>query len=228
MLVLKKVNYYVGERAIIKNFDLQIEPGNTIVLLGSNGAGKTTLLKLAAGLKNPDSGEVLWQDSPLVKNRPRIGFLGHDLYLYEDLTLRQNLKFFSRLYQIEKTPEEIFNWLKKLGLELYAGDRVENLSRGMKQRLAICRCFFISPQLILLDEPYTGLDFSARQILKELLQEYSHCPVLFTSHDIDRALANCQQWFLLKNGRAVNRGDSGEKEKIYDNLAQSELQVKET
>ena len=226
MLTLKQVNYYVGERPIIKNFNLQAKQGETLALLGSNGAGKTTLLKLAEGLKKPDSGEVLWKKGHLIKNRPRIGFLGHDLYLYEDLTLRQNLKFFSRLYQTEKTSEEIFSWLKRLGLELYAGDRVENLSRGMKQRLAICRCFFISPQLILLDEPYTGLDLSARQILKELLQKYSHCPVLFTSHDIDRALGNCQRWVLLKNGRLVNKGDSCEKEKIYNNFSQSELQVK--
>ncbi len=228
MLELKNVSYQLGPNSLIEDFDLEVKAGENLAVLGPNGAGKTTLLKLAAGLKKPNSGKILWENENLYTSRPRIGYLGHDLYLYEDLTLQQNLNFFASLYQVERGRKEIFAWLKNLGLELYAGDKVENLSRGLKQRLAICRCFFIAPQLILLDEPYTGLDPAARQIIQGLLQEYSHCPVIFTSHDIERALNNCRRWILLKQGRAAGRGDADEQQKLYEAYACNKSRVSET
>ncbi len=210
MLEFKDVSYSLGQKSIIENLNLEVVPGERVALLGPNGAGKTTALKLAAGLKKPGTGQVLWEENSIAGSRPRTGYLGHEVHLYEDLTLRQNLKFFARLYGVERDSDDMIYWLKRLGLELYADDPASSLSRGLKQRLALCRCFFISPRLLLLDEPFTGLDLESAGVLIELLEEFSGLPVLYTTHDIDRALNHCQRWLLLVDGSLKASGSREE------------------
>ncbi len=214
MLEMDGVTLSLAGRDIIDDVSLSLSAGEKLAVLGPNGAGKTTLLKIAAGLLEPDRGSVIWENKDILNNRPRIGYLGHEVQLYEDLTLRQNLNFFARLYGCSLEGSEIESWLSRFDLMLYADSRVEELSRGMKQRLALCRCFFITPQLLILDEPYTGLDVSSIKVLVELWSELSTCPVLFTTHDLDWGLEHGDRWLMLKKGKAVAGGDSSEVDRL--------------
>ncbi len=214
MLTADEIFYNLKNEKIIQDVSFSLQPGERVALLGPNGAGKTTLLKLAAGLKKPDRGRVLWKDQDMLVAQPRIGYLSHDIQLYEDLTACQNLKFFCRLHGLQRDREEILQWLKRVNLLLYADSRVEKLSRGMKQRLALCRCFFIEPEVILLDEPFSGLDLSSVENLLDMMEEFSSCPFMFASHDIDRALQHCHRWLLIEKGSFSERGSPTEGSKL--------------
>lgn len=178
-----------GYRPVLRGLDLHVDVGQLVVVLGANGAGKTTLVRVLASLARPSRGSVrvagcdLPQQAALV--RRRIGVVLHQPLLYPDLTAEENLRFYGRLYGVERLPSRIDGVLTRLGLNARRRDRVRTLSRGMQQRLAIARAILHQPAVMLLDEPYTGLDREASAILDGLLRECvgRGCAVVMTAHD---------------------------------------------
>src|SRR5688572_16408128 len=157
----------------VRNFTLQIRRGEFVTLFGRNGAGKTTFLKIAATLIRPTRGTLVIEGYDVQKQpeeaRRCIGFLSHNTFVYRDLSALDNLKFFCRLYSVDDSEGRILALLDRVGLRRRANDPVRSFSRGLQQRVGIARVMLHDPSLILLDEPYTGLDAQAAETLNTIL-----------------------------------------------------------
>src|SRR5690242_2123730 len=162
-------NFY-GDYAALRGVTLNIEEGGCCALLGRNGAGKTTLLRVLAGLSPYQRGEIsiLGRKSRSVDARKATGFLGHGIGVYEDLSARENLKFFARAADAARPKIKVDEWLVRVDLDRVADIPVRQYSRGMRQRLALARTFLPAPRLLLLDEPFTSLDDRASGMLRDL------------------------------------------------------------
>lgn len=197
-----------GERTALDGVGLTLAGGQSLVVLGPNGAGKTTLLRILATLLRPSGGEAVVLGCSLPgeawKLRGRIGYLGHEPLLYRDLTGRENLRFHARLHGIGREPAEarIAALLAASGMERRADERVAELSAGMRQRLAICRCVLHEPQLLLLDEPDSNLDAEGRELARGLIGPGDHTRVVVT-HDPERHLPEADQVLRLGIGEAA-------------------------
>jgi heme exporter protein A len=178
-----------GRVRILHGLDLSLKPGEALAVIGPNGAGKTTLLRLLAGLMRPSSGEVRILGQPLGQDRDSarrvLGVLLHQSLLYDDLTLLENLTFAARLYALDQPGAVAAAALEAAGLADRAGELPRRLSRGLLQRAAIARALLHSPRLLLLDEPFTGLDATAAARLRSDLQArliQGHAMVIVTHH----------------------------------------------
>ncbi|MGD1997171.1 MAG: heme ABC exporter ATP-binding protein CcmA [Anaerolineae bacterium] len=198
-----------GPRVALAGVDLTVERGEFVTLVGPNGVGKTTLLRVLATLTRPTSGEVriagLSPAQAGAEVRRKIGFLSHRTLLYEDLTAEQNLRFYARMYDLPDHLARVENLLEQVGLATRRHDLVRSFSRGMKQRLAVARAVLHRPQVLLLDEPYTGLDPQATQALTDLLVELvdEGGTILLTTHDLARGLAVGRRVVVLAQGQVV-------------------------
>jgi len=178
-----------GRRRALNRVSLTARAGSITALLGPNGAGKSTLLSIAATLLRPTSGEVFYGDVNLRDGgavlRARIGLLGHDLYLYPELTAAENLRFFARVYSLRDVERRVDGALAQAGLSDRGDDVVGSFSRGMRQRLGLERALIHEPRLVLLDEPFTGLDEASRQALRARLETVRAAGgiVILTTHD---------------------------------------------
>jgi heme exporter protein A len=162
---------WYGGRAVFEAIDLEIAPGQCVALAGANGAGKTTLLGCLAGRLRPDRGEVHWFGKPVghdVALRRWIGMVAHESGLYSNLTLQENLAFAARMCRLDDPRRSVDRWLAWTGLAPHAAVLPTQLSRGMRQRLAIARALLHDPPLLLLDEPFTALDASGAEWLLTL------------------------------------------------------------
>jgi heme exporter protein A len=195
--------------------------GEIVALLGPNGAGKSTLLSIAATLLQPSSGEVRYgslpTDAASTAVRARIGLLAHDLYVYAELTAAENLRFFARLYRLDDVDRRVADALERAQLADRRDDVVGSFSRGMRQRLAIERALLHGPRLVLLDEPFTGLDDGSVAALKTrlaALRGAGHI-VLLTTHDLDTVDGVVDRAVALLNGRliALEEGGGGLRER---------------
>jgi heme exporter protein A len=195
-----------GLKTILRGLDFQVQPAEFVALLGPNGAGKTTFLRILASLSKPSFGNVkvagysLPNESAQV--RAKLGVVSHLPLLYPDLTAEENLQFYARMYGINNYQSRITEVLQLIGLENRRKDLVRTFSRGMSQRLAIARAILHEPQVILFDEPYTGLDQDASEMLDKVLKEIaSHGrTVVMTSHDLIRAEALATRFDVLSRG----------------------------
>ena len=196
----------------VGELSLSLEKGGFMVVFGPNGSGKTTLIKLIATLLKPTSGAIEVNGIDTAENGPEarkhIGLLSHDTYLYEELTGIENLRFYTRLYGIpwsEAREKEMERMLEAVGLLHRKDDRVGTFSRGMKQRLAIIRANVHGPRVLLLDEPYTGLDSRACETLNKMLLEFRAAgkTVLMSTHDMEMGHAMAERLVILKSGRLV-------------------------
>ena len=171
-----------GRRRALKPLDLDLGRGGFLVVTGANGAGKTTLLRLVAGLVAPTRGEL-----DVDATRGRLGFVGHEPLLYRDLTALENLDLYGRLYRVPERRERIGMLLERFGLWDVRSERVASYSRGMTQRLALCRALLHQPELLVLDEPFTALDAEGAGLLDRQLAELTGvATVLLSTHDPDR------------------------------------------
>jgi heme ABC exporter ATP-binding subunit CcmA len=193
--------------------DLEAREGETVLLLGPNGAGKTTLLRIVAGLLLATSGSVsVFGRSPRGDGgeaRRRMGFLSHDLALYPDLTAAENLRFFARLYRVPDAPDRVDALLAESRLDAWRDEPVRSFSRGMKQRLALARVFLHRPDLLLLDEPFTGLDLPSSRSLGERLAEARGrgAALLVASHRLDMTAPLGDRAVVLRRGRVADSVD---------------------
>ena len=155
-----------GPKRVLRDLDLEVRAGELLLVTGPNGSGKSTLLGLMAGLLAPTEGEI---DVDLP--RGRIGYLAHEPLVYNELTALENLDLYGRLYHVPERRETIGALLERFGVWEARHQRVGSFSRGMQQRLALCRVLLHGPELLLLDEPYSGLDASARTLVDDVLAE---------------------------------------------------------
>jgi heme exporter protein A len=194
-----------GERAALRDVSLDLEAGKTLVVFGPNGAGKTTLLRMLATLLRPHAGEVRVLGSTLPADgyavRGRIGFLGHEPLLYRELSGRENLRYYARLYGILEAEARVAVVLEAVGMDRRADDPVAELSRGMVQRLAVARAVLHEPELLLLDEPLANLDPAAVAQVQPLIGVASGRTRVLTSHDPAGGLAGADVALGLKAAR---------------------------
>jgi heme exporter protein A len=172
-----KLSKRFGDKRVLEGLELEVPNGGFVLVTGPNGSGKTTLLRLCAGLAAPTAGE-LEVDAP----RGSIGFLAHEPLVYRELTALENLDLYGRLYRIPERRERCGAMLERFGLWRSRNERVGTFSRGMLQRLAICRTFLHDPDLLLLDEPFDGLDTEGAKMLYLKLAEYGSTALVAT-HD---------------------------------------------
>jgi heme exporter protein A len=157
-----------GAKRVLRDLDLDLPDAGFLLVTGPNGSGKSTLLSLLAGLLAPTEGELA-----VDLTRGRIGYLGHEPLVYRELTALENLDLYGRLYHVRERRETIGALLERFGLWDGRHERVASFSRGMQQRLALCRVLLHDPELLLLDEPYSGLDAGASRLVDDLVSEFA-------------------------------------------------------
>ncbi len=206
MIEVRKLVKRFGLKVVLRGVDFAVKPGEFVALLGPNGAGKTTFLRILASLSRPSTGEVIVAGSKLpheaAQVRARLGVVSHLPLLYPDLTAEENLMFYARMYGIIDPQLRITEVLKMIGLENRRRDLVRTFSRGMQQRLAIGRAVIHDPEVMLFDEPYTGLDQDASGMLDEVLRSVAAQgrTVVMTSHDLARAEDLATRFDILSRG----------------------------
>ena len=193
MIRARQLGKRFGEKRALRGVDLDVARGVFAVVTGPNGSGKTTLLRLCAGLALPTEGEL-----EVGAPRATIGYLAHEPLLYRELTALENLDLYGRLYHVPERRERIGMLLERFGLWEVRHDRVVSYSRGMTQRLALCRVLLHGPELLVLDEPYTALDAAGAELLDAQLSELRGAQtVLVSTHDPDRVAPFATQELAL-------------------------------
>jgi heme exporter protein A len=212
---VRDVSRHFGRRRALAHVTMDLHAGELTGLFGPNGAGKSTLLSVLSTLMNPTAGSVTY-GGRLGRDlgdglRGRIGMLGHDLFLYGDLTARENLEFFGRLYGLDDVATRARAALAAARLEDRADDRVSTFSRGMRQRLALERAILHNPRLVLLDEPFTGLDDASSIALAARLTAVRDAGaiVVMATHDFDSADRVITRAWYLRDGRVGSLPDAG-------------------
>lgn len=180
----------LGGRMVLRGIDLTIAAGECVALTGDNGAGKTTLLRCLAAITRPTAGEVLWFGRPAGVNadqRRLVGMVAHESRVYAHLTLRENLLFAARMWAVAEAPQRADALLKRIDLQAAADRQVRHVSKGMRQRLALARALMHEPPILLLDEPFSGLDSASRDWLAGLLQELKGGgrAICLATHDLE-------------------------------------------
>ncbi len=213
-IVVERLTKVFDARPVLRGVSFSLGQGRTLALLGPNGAGKSTLLRILATLSRPTGGRVIVMGHDLAREanaaRWAIGYLGHQTGLYGELTARENLLFFARMYGLRDGAKRADALLARVGLRARANDHVGKFSRGQAQRLALARGMLHDPAVLLLDEPDTGLDEDALALLSELLDERTRQgqTTLFTTHQLARGLAQSHQTLVLLRGRVAYDGPS--------------------
>jgi heme exporter protein A len=182
VIVARGLGRDFGAKHVLRGLDLDVRRGGFLLVTGPNGSGKSTLLSLCAGLLAPTAGELAVE-----VDRAKIGYLAHEALLYRELTALENLDLYGRLYRVPERRERAGMLLERFGLWDARGERVGSLSRGMTQRLALCRTLLHEPDLLLLDEPYSSLDADASTLVDDLLHEHvGEKTVVLATHGPER------------------------------------------
>ncbi len=209
MIEVRNLVKRFGIKTVLQGLDFHVEPGEFVALLGPNGAGKTTFLRILASLSRPTFGNVWISGYSLPGQasaiRRRLGVVSHQPLLYGDLSAEENLRFYGRMYAISYPVDRVKEVLELVGLTNRRRDLVRTFSRGMQQRLAIGRAVLHDPQVMLFDEPHTGLDQDASAMLDRVLREVAARgrTVVMTSHDLGRAADLASRFDVLSRGVIV-------------------------
>ncbi|MDR6122420.1 heme exporter protein A [Bacillus sp. SLBN-46] len=210
MIDIKKLTKQADNKLILRGIDLSIKKGETVAILGPNGAGKSTLLKVLATLIKPTSGLVKINGLDLKKDHIEIkkvlGYLPHSSLLYDHYSPLENLVFFGNIYGVKNVEEKAIQLVKEVGLSFFLNEPVKNFSRGMIQRIAIARAIVHDPEVLLLDEPHTGLDQGAITILNNVILSMKDrgATTLMVTHDFKQAAEICDRIIIVKNGKIVD------------------------
>ena len=201
---------FYGDYPALRNIRIDVAAGSCLALIGRNGAGKTTLLRIVAGFSRPGRGQVRisGREPRVTEARRRIGFIGHGLSLYDELSALENLTLFARLYNLPDPRRAALEWLERTGLERVRDGLVREFSRGMRQRLAVARAFLHEPSVLLLDEPFTALDDRAIAVLQRLLREGLGAgkTIVLSTHQLREALELASHVALLTRGQVAFHG----------------------
>jgi heme exporter protein A len=216
MIEVRKLVKRFGLKTVLRGLDFHVEPGEFVAILGPNGAGKTTFLRILASLSRPSLGDVRIAGYQLPGEashlRRRLGVVSHLPLLYGDLTAEENLHFYGRMYSVPALDQRISQVLELVGLASRRRDLVRTFSRGMQQRLAIGRAVLHDPEVMLFDEPYTGLDQDASAMLDVVLRDVAAAgrTVVMTSHDLVRTADLASRFDVLSRGAiaaSIQRAD---------------------
>ena len=216
MIEVRKLVKRFGLKTVLCGLDFHVEPGEFVAILGPNGAGKTTFLRILSSLSRPSLGEVRIAGYQLPAEashlRRRLGVVSHLPLLYGDLTAEENLRFYGRMYSVPDLNQRISQVLELVGLATRRRDLVRTFSRGMQQRLAIGRAVLHDPEVMLFDEPYTGLDQDASSMLDVVLRDVAAAgrTVVMTSHDLVRTADLASRFDVLSRGviaASIQRAD---------------------
>lgn len=205
-ITFRNVSRFFSERFALRRIDLDIADGEAVAVTGPNGSGKTTLLRLMSTLLRPSSGElrILGKDPSGEGKavRERIGALFVEAFLYNDLTVRENLRFYGRMYRLERLEETITKWTERLGLSELHGERVRHLSKGERQRVALVRSLLHGPSILLWDEPTGGLDETGRNLFRGIASERKgKQTIVCATHDLSSTQGWVDREIRLENGR---------------------------
>ncbi|MED4204362.1 ABC transporter ATP-binding protein [Neobacillus mesonae] len=210
MIEIKNLTKQADNKLILRGIDLTIHKGETVAILGPNGAGKSTLLKVLASLIKPTSGLVTinglkWKRNHL-QIKKMIGYLPHSSLLYDHYSPIENLVFFGNIYGINDVEQRAVKLVKEVGLSFFLNEPVKNFSRGMIQRIAIARAIIHEPEVLLLDEPHTGLDQGAISILNNVILSMKEkgTTTLMVTHDFKQAAEICDRIIIMRNGRIAD------------------------
>jgi heme exporter protein A len=207
VITIEKLVKAFGRKTVLRNISLEVPAGQAVALFGPNGAGKTTLIRIISGLSRLTSGRVQLGQVDVSRAghglRRYVGFVSHNPLVYDSLTAEENLRFFGRMYDVPDLTQRIDEVLDRVGLKARRKDVVRTYSRGMVQRLAIARAILHDPPILLLDEPDTGLDQQAADMLRSLLVELgsSDRTVLLTTHNLERGIEWADRALILNGGR---------------------------
>ena len=192
-----RVSLFYDERPILRELTFSGEPGRLTLVLGANGAGKSSLLRLMAGLEPPGSGKISQRENL------RIGYIGHPTFLYPALTAAQNLEFWAKAHRLPQRRQAVADALAATNLSAHAQTRAGALSRGLAQRLNFSRCLMLRPELLLLDEPFTGLDEDSQELIRGKIKELKQASVciFLVSHSPAADSAFADEIFTLKGQR---------------------------
>lgn len=224
----ENLNKLFGRFNVLRDINFSVDSNEFLAIMGRNGAGKTTLLRILSLLVKPNSGKLSIGGNDAHEDVNKvlkdIGVISHQVFLYGDLTAEENLNFYSKMYEVHNASERIKTLLDKVGLILRSQEPIRRYSRGMQQRLSIARAILHSPRLLLLDEPYTGLDRNASAMLDQILRDYhqaGNC-VIMVSHDIDQVLNLARRVILLDKGQIAFESpiDPTSTEKVSSTLKQ--------
>ena len=203
---------FYGDYPALRDVRLEAQPGSCLALIGRNGAGKTTLLRIIAGFSQPGRGKVriMGQEPREAATRRQMGFIGHGISVYDELSALENLMLFGKLYNLPDPRGSALEWLERTGLARVANGLVREFSRGMRQRLAVARAFLHEPSVLLLDEPFTALDDKAIAVLQRLLREAlaSEKTIVMSTHQLREALELATHVALLKRGQVAFFGEA--------------------
>lgn len=202
-----------GDVVALDGLSLSARPGLMHGFVGTNGAGKTTAMRIAIGVLSADSGQVLWQGAPITtEQRRRIGYMPEERGLYPKMQVADQLRYLAELHGVE--PDEAAartrRWLDRLGVAARAQDKVEALSLGNQQRVQLAASLVFEPEILILDEPFSGLDPVGVDVLSEVLAEFCHdrqVPVVFSSHQLELVERLCDEVTIIKDGRLVAGGE---------------------
>lgn len=235
-ICLRGVRKSFGTQHALAGVDLDIEQGSYVAVMGPNGAGKTTMLKIIGGLAAPTSGSVKIAGIEMRKAGPGlrrlVGYVSHESMLYHDLSAEENLRFAARLFEVSDPDRVVSDWAERLNIARHLRKPVRALSRGTRQRVAVARALLHDPHVLLMDEPYTGLDEVAASQLSDLLTSL-HTPertLITTVHEVFRALTGPERLVAMASGKvALDRPIKGEEEEVasaYRELLHAEVGVR--
>jgi heme exporter protein A len=216
MIETLKLEKSFGYKQALKSTTLTIETGQVVALAGPNGAGKSTLLRILATLARPTRGRAAINRIEIpdgaMAARACIGFVGHQTLLYDELTIEENLRYYARLYTVERIDARIMQVAKQVEIEKRLNDAVRTLSRGYQQRVALARALLHRPKVLLFDEPWTGLDQNSSGVLTRLFDQARQdgATVLFSSHEFERSLATADRALIMRNGKIIYDGARSE------------------
>jgi len=209
LIQFSNVSKKYGHIQALKDVSISFNKGEFISVFGPNGAGKSTFLKLLCTMTGPSSGDILYEGIPLKKLaddfRSRFGVISHQPFLYSELTAMENLRFYAQLYSVKNIDERIKELLSKVELYKRRNDKVRGYSRGMLQRLSITRALLHNPDIVVLDEPYTGLDTHASDILTKILVELfdNKHTIIMVTHNMKQGYDASSRLAIIKRGQIV-------------------------
>jgi ABC-type multidrug transport system ATPase subunit len=210
----------------LTDVSLELEPGERLLLLGPNGAGKSTFIRVFAGLMRPARGKALVAGQPARSARAHVGVVGHSTHLYDELSAAENLRLYAELYGVVEVESRLTEMLEQVGVGRLAKEQVGRLSRGQQQRVALARALLHDPRVLLLDEPDTGLDVGAFEMLERLLVEGDHTVVL-TTHNLALGVrlgtraAVLARGHLVDEHRSLTGADAGTLGALLEGLARA-------